>query len=601
MRSAFLSNGRLGVLFDSNYVARDFYYPHLGYYNNSMGGKFPIGVWKDGKFSWVVPSSVTAEGLVYRAEFTSQDMRITLEDAVDISYDALVRHVKVDGEGLFRLIFYHDFRLKESEVGDTAFYEPSLDAIIHYKRDLWVLVGSSAQVYQYTTGRRDQNAVYEDCQDGELSKNPIAQGSVASAVSIASKDFYYWIAFGNSYGDLRSLHGRLREEYSRSLPRSMGYWRSLTSGFDDGLLRNSLAIVLGHFGNNGEVPASLDTDIMKFNLDTYSYTWPRDAALTANVLDQLGYSSFTRVFYRKALENLEEGGYMFQKFSPDWSWGSTWHPWTSRTRYSMNIQEDETALLIWAFCNYLDRSKDYDLLKATFPRIRRAAKFMINFRDEKLGLPLMSYDLWEELLGVHPFTVATVYGALTEASRIARSLGEEGDATEWAEVAEGFKRGLMSMFQRENGMFPKTVKIEDGKVLEVDRRAESSTLLIPMFRILPYDDPMVVSNARAVREKLWVGPSGGLARYEQDYYQRVDGDYNSIPGNPWLITTLWLAQQMIATGDQGYRDLVTWVKETASSTGLLPEQVSPFDRRHLSVTPLLWSHAELLRTESMLR
>ena len=38
---------------------------------------------------------------------------------------------------------------------------------------------------------------------------------------------------------------------------------------------------------------------------------------------------------------------------------------------------------------------------------------------------LVSYDLWEERLGVHSFTVASVYGGLMEASNFTRLFGEK--------------------------------------------------------------------------------------------------------------------------------------------------------------------------------
>jgi hypothetical protein len=51
---------------------------------------------------------------------------------------------------------------------------------------------------------------------------------------------------------------------------------------------------------------------------------------------------------------------------------------------------------------------------------------------------------------------------------------------------------------------------------------------------------------KAVEEKLWVKTRvGGLARYENDYYHRVSNDIAAVPGNPWFICTLWLADYFI--------------------------------------------------------
>ena len=51
---------------------------------------------------------------------------------------------------------------------------------------------------------------------------------------------------------------------------------------------------------------------------------------------------------------------------------------------------------------------------------------------------------------------------------------------------------------------------------------------------------------KAVEEKLWVKTRvGGVARYENDYYHRISNDIAAVPGNPWFICTLWLADYFI--------------------------------------------------------
>ncbi len=48
-----VGNGRLLVCFDRYYRIRDLYYPHVGQ-ENHVGGKYcRLGVWVDGKFSWI--------------------------------------------------------------------------------------------------------------------------------------------------------------------------------------------------------------------------------------------------------------------------------------------------------------------------------------------------------------------------------------------------------------------------------------------------------------------------------------------------------------------------------------------------------------------
>ncbi len=69
------------------------------------------------------------------------------------------------------------------------------------------------------------------------------------------------------------------------------------------------------------------------------------------------------------------------------------------------------------------------------------------------------------------------------------------------------------------------------------------------------------------------------------------------PGNPWIITTLWLAQHEALSGrSERARELLRWALDRAHSSGLLPEQIHPENGEALSVSPLTWSHAEVLKT-----
>ena len=67
------------------------------------------------------------------------------------------------------------------------------------------------------------------------------------------------------------------------------------------------------------------------------------------------------------------------------------------------------------------------------------------------------------------------------------------------------------------------------------------------FGMYAADDPKIVATMEAVRERLWVRTDvGGLARYENDYYHQISTDIAQVPGNPWFICTLWLADWYIA-------------------------------------------------------
>jgi ferredoxin len=113
---------------------------------------------------------------------------------------------------------------------------------------------------------------------------------------------------------------------------------------------------------------------------------------------------------------------------------------------------------------------------------------------------------------------------------------------------------------------------------------------------------MVISTMKAIEEKLWVKTRvGGVARYENDYYHRVSSDIASVPGNPWFICTLWLADYYI-TRAKSAADLklalpiFEWTASHALESGVLAEQVNPYTNEPISVSPLTWSHATVVST-----
>jgi GH15 family glucan-1,4-alpha-glucosidase len=136
---------------------------------------------------------------------------------------------------------------------------------------------------------------------------------------------------------------------------------------------------------------------------------------------------------------------------------------------------------------------------------------------------------------------------------------------------------------------------KDGEFKE-DDTIDASLFAVSYFGVLDADDPRVVSTMKAIRDNLSVKTRvGGIARYTGDSYQCVSNDDPNVPGNPWFICTLWLAQYEIARA-KSMEDLraplqvLDWVANHALPSGVLAEQVNPYTGEPLSVCPLTWSH-----------
>jgi GH15 family glucan-1,4-alpha-glucosidase len=103
-----------------------------------------------------------------------------------------------------------------------------------------------------------------------------------------------------------------------------------------------------------------------------------------------------------------------------------------------------------------------------------------------------------------------------------------------------------------------------------DATVDASLFAVFALGCLPPDDKMVLATISAIETHLAAG--GGIARFEHDGYMREGHD---LPGNPWFICTLWLADHYIAIAKKP-DDLARSVKFlTGSPNGPSRQECSP--------------------------
>jgi len=227
------------------------------------------------------------------------------------------------------------------------------------------------------------------------------------------------------------------------------------------------------------------------------------------------------------------------------------------------------------------------------------ADFMVAYRDAATGLPLPSFDIWEERQGVFTFTASAVCAGLEAAAALAGLFNEQERQAKYTRAAAEIRDALVRhLWLDDENRFARGLLVGDGG-LKIDRTIDASVFATFFFGVFPADSALVEETMRAVREKLWVQTEiGGVARYESDRYQKaVDSD--GVPGNPWLICTLWLAEHAVARATsvaelQSALDLVRWARSKARPSLILPEQVHPTTGAALSVAPFTWSHAQVI-------
>mgnify|MGYP001319573467 CR=1 FL=1 len=639
-RAVTIGNGSLLVGLDSYGQVRDLYYPFVGEANHVSGASgnhvHRIGVFVDGQMSWLSDpgwritigcEENSCVGSLF-AENLEIGIAIASRDVVHNEKDIFLRHFTVHNlrsdTRTVKLFLAQQFRIFESRRGDTGFFDPRVNAIVHYKGDTTILVNavSGGQPFQeYNIGLfgiEGKEGTYLDAADGILERNPIEHGSVDSVLGLtlsiaghASNDAYYWIVCGSSIPEAHSLDEHVLKETPDRLISSTGaYWNawlekeqtdlSLLPEELQILYKRSLMIMRVHADSNGGIIASSDTDMLHHGRDTYSYVWPRDAAIIANAFDQTGYPDVSKRFFKFMTECMEPSGYLMHKYRSDGVLGSSWHPWIIGGEPHLPIQEDETATVLFMLWEHYERYRDLEFVESMYNSfIEPAAGFMCEYVESLTGLPQASFDLWEEKYGTSTYTAASVYGALMAAAKFASVLGKDDSSRTYQAVAQRIQTSLSDvLFDEKSGSFAKhVIHTKDGD-LEFDRTVDMSSLYgLLLFRVFDIDDDRVERMVEAVENKLSVsGSSKGFMRYEGDKYYRMQ---DAESPNPWVICTLWLARYYIEKATQLNElkkplEVLEWTASHATKSGVLAEQMHPDTREQLSTAPLVWSHAEFV-------
>ena len=628
MRDIPVGNGSLLVTFDDKYQIRDIYFPHVGQENHTEGFPFRFGVWASGKFSWTfsdgwsrslkyLPETLVTDVILENSEL---EVRIECNDTVASHDNIFLRRIRVtnlnNAQREIRVFLHHDFRIYENKVGDTAFYDPETNALIHYKKHRYFLIKTEPQFDSFATGRkafRDKEGTWRDAEDGNLSGGAVTEGSVDSTIAMhlqtganETSEFYYWIAAGTSYEKVAALNEHILDRRPQIyLDYTASYWRAWVNKNDadfDGLpaeivdlYKRSLLIVRTQIDNEGAILAANDSDVTERATDHYSYLWTRDGAFVANALDLAGYSDAARRFYRFCAKVMHPHGYFLQKYNADGTVASGWHPcWNAQEQEPMvPIQEDETALVIWALWQHYERYRDIEFAHRLYRElVVPCADFMSDFRFSTLQLPQPSWNLWEDRRGIHTFTCSTVVGGLRAAANFAKLFAEDDRASKYDVAADEIVGAMRQhLYSAEQGRFIRSLQFNDGEHYEADATVDASIFGTFYFGAFSVDDPMVVSTMSAIEKRLSV--RGGIARFENDGYMRTSAD---VVGNAWFICTLWLAEYYIAAAktkedlDRAL-DILKQVAGQARASGVLSEQIDPATGEQVSVAPLTWSHS----------
>ncbi len=322
---------------------------------------------------------------------------------------------------------------------------------------------------------------------------------------------------------------------------------------------------------SGALMAAAEVDPHSRVSGGYGYSWPRDGAYLASALGAFGFRDRVEKYFGFLQTTQDPSGAWWQRYLSSGQAGPSWG----------RIQIDEPATVISAAFRHFRRTQDLFWLEKFWPTLKKGLSFLEAFHgpDHPMGQP--SHDLWEERMGIHAYSLGAVACAFLSAAEMAHELADDELATRYLEQGRRISSLISERFVTSQGP-PKRSLIGN----QWDEIPDISMLgLIAPFGIFKKRDVAATRILESTRT-LWSEPVGGVLRYRGDHYRG---------GNPWVLTTLWLAAVELSLGNYTKaQNLFRWVLEKTTPQGMMAEQIHRESGLPCWVIPLGWSHAMYL-------
>ncbi|PWK13364.1 glycoside hydrolase family 15 protein [Tumebacillus permanentifrigoris] len=542
-------------------------------------------------------------------------------DFVATDLDVIVREYLVTNNGgetvEVDLLYLTDFHMEESPIYQSVLYDNQFHAIGHYRRKYWTLIGGADRPFGFQVGNVSSHLHTRRLNGygGPTSTlgSDGAQVFTATVQPGETVTFPVLIAFGSNRDEAGEAltHARamgaagLRAQATQTAQDFLARGRQIATGNEavDVMYRRSLLVFsLMADAVHGGLIAAPEFDPFYTQCGGYGYCWGRDAGYITTAIDMAGYHDIGRKFYEWAMQAQDADGswdhrhYMNGDLAPAWGY-----------------QADEPASILWGMWQHFLITGDEAFLQSCWSSMERGANHLLATLADN-GMPRASMDLWEERFAQHTYSSAAVAASLFAVADAAHQLGHAEQAAQYRTAGETIRGEVEKLFnehkqswyrginlylspeefnvRKEAGLGVHIVQDEHGydrAVADYDTIVDASLLGMSYpFALFDAEHPSVVATAESVRELCTQKGVGGIRRYENDIYAG---------GNPWVLCSLWLALDANRRGDAAtVREVLEWVLDNQTQTGLLPEQV---DKNHGGpgwVVPLTWSHAMYVLT-----
>ena len=590
-------------------------------------GKSKYTNWLDNpKEKWVYEQHYEKDTNILVSEAINSILNVYIK-TVDFAIpnkDILARNFTIINTGSekvnLQFIHYTSLKIQENPLYNATTFITEEDSLVHYRHNYAFCISSTVKSSGYST-----IDAFEDSQDGKLNGGESflnSEGAISYFLSIEANEIQEIPLYFSCGYSIDDSVNKMREAKSYNFYK----WFEITKNEDYKFLmqanqiysnneeiktlynRSLLVQKLLFDKKSGSIMAAPEVDETYSKCGGYDYCWGRDGVYISRSFQAAGLLNYARSFYLWTIDAQNQDGSWQQRYYHDGKLAPSW-----------GFQVDESGTILWGMWEYYKETKDIKFLKQVWKVVKKGAEFLVNYRDNQNNLPLSSLDLWEERKGQHAYSSAAVYGGLIASYYIAKELDYVKLGLKWKKVAGIIKKSIEQLFWNEKDQrYYRTINEKVSvEMYEIERKKRNIAylredekgyttyyvkydpiidasllgLVVPFGVFSPFDDKMK-KTADSIEKNLWNQMVGGIKRYENDEY---------IGGNPWIITTLWLALFRIEQKQyEKAKKLLNWVLKHRTCLGLLPEQIHKEKGTPAWVIPLNWSHAMFILTISKL-
>lgn len=484
--------------------------------------------------------------------------------------------------------------IKTGEIKDKDYIGMAKDSAISY--EIGILKPSQEKeidIYVYINDNDKKNEIDEIVEDIEkIKKIDIEKEEIKTKT--------YWEKYVKEHDGLKLLQNKEKlEEIIKKEDEQKDYEKLIKI-----YIRTILLFPLLVNEETGGISAAVEIDEERKKCGRYSYCWPRDAVFITKALDILNMEEITTKFYTKFAKNTQnKNGMWEQRFYTDGRLAPCW-----------GYQIDETASIIYGVYEHYKKIKDKEFLKQTYSMCKNGINALeeylnaINILEDiskqitiKNFETIDNYDLWEMNEGIHLYSLASIYAAFNAMVEIEKQIKINKDnkntkiKEEEIKNKENIEKYKKIMEQIKKYCLEKFVNKSDNTLRRnnKDDICDISILgTINPFKMFEKDDKIITNTINKIEMKLRTY-TGGYLRFENDSY--LEGN------NPWLISTLWMALYNIENNEiKEAIKKIELVEKTATTHGLLAEQIDNKTMEPKWVIGLGWSHAMYIITLGLL-